>query len=268
MEITVAVLGDGAVGKSSLINNFRNDGFIAVYKQTIGCEFYEKKITIRDQMVSLRLWDIGGQSIHSKSIQQYVSTSSAVFLVYDVTNTESFSNLDDWQRTLAKYGVSQNGTCTYIYEVWMSCAQMGYRLQYSLFTSPPNLPLLFALSAVYLVGNKVDMIAQRQVTLAQHNAYVLENGFKGSLFMSARSGENVVRAFYKAAGELLDMPLTEGELEEHTKVLKVELQGAAGSHDGGRTAFADQIEQEDREAAEAAAAARKANDEACMCVVC
>ena len=106
------------------------------------------------------------------------------------------------------------------------------------------------------------------MTLAQHNAYVLENGFKGSLFMSARSGENVVRAFYKAAGELLHMPLTEGELEEHTKVLKVELQGAAGSHDGGRTAFADQIEQEDREAAEAAAAARKANDEACMCVVC
>ena len=110
MEITVAVLGDGAVGKSSLINNFRNDGFTAVYKQTVGCEFYEKQISIRDQMVSLRLWDIGGQSIHSKNIQQYVSTSSAVFLVYDVTNTESFSNLDDWQRTLAKYGVSQNGT--------------------------------------------------------------------------------------------------------------------------------------------------------------
>ena len=60
MEITVAVLGDGAVGKSSLINNFRNDGFIAIYKQTIGCEFYEKKISIRDQLVSLRLWDIGG----------------------------------------------------------------------------------------------------------------------------------------------------------------------------------------------------------------
>jgi len=222
----VAVLGDGACGKSSLINNFRSDGFVAVYKQTVGCEFYEKKISIRDQLISLRLWDIGGQSIHSKNIQQYVSTSSAVFLVYDVTNTESFNNLDDWLRALAKYGVTKN---------------------------------------VYLVGNKVDMISQRQVTLAQHNAFMKEkeNNFRGSLFMSAKSGENVVKAFYQVAGEVLQMPLTEGELDVYTKVLKVSLPDGV-SQDGGRTAFADQIEAEDRAAAEAA----KKGQEACLCVLC
>lgn len=114
------------------------------------------------------------------------------------------------------------------------------------------------------------MISQRQVTVAQHNAFVLEHRLKGSAFMSAKSGENVVRAFYQAAGELLHTPLTEDELDVYTKVLKVTIQDGgetdSGASHGGRTAFADQIEAEDRAAAEAAAArARKA---ACVCAIC
>ncbi len=236
--ITLAVLGNGTVGKSSLINNFRSDGFVSVYKQTVGCEFYEKKVSIRESLVSLRVWDIGGQSIHSKSIQQYVSTSDAIFLVYDVTNRESFIDLSDWKSVLDKHGVTGN---------------------------------------VYLVGNKIDMIGQRQVTVDQHEHYVAETGFRGSIFMSAKTGENVVRMFYKVAGEVLGVHLSENELDIHHKVLKVSVIGGSnqlnatsvfkiGDNDdaslhGGRTAFADQIEAEDRAAAEAA----KRKQEQCMC---
>jgi Ras-related protein Rab-28 len=229
MDITVAIIGDGAVGKSSLINNFRNDGFVSVYKQTIGFEFYEKKINLRESPVSLRIWDIGGQSIHSKSFQQYIASSSAIFLVYDVTNTESFHNLDDWMRILKKHGVANN---------------------------------------VYLVGNKVDMIAQRQVKLSQHNQFIEQhqqdpqNRLRGSLFLSAKTGENVVKAFYKVAAETLGQPLSEGELEVHDKILKVNV--APTGDDGGRTAFADIIEAEDRAAAEEA---RRKAQQQCFCII-
>jgi small GTP-binding protein len=228
MEITVAIIGDGAVGKSSLINQFKNDGFVPIYKQTIGFEFYEKRITIRESPVSLRIWDIGGQSIHSKSFQQYISSSSAIFLVYDVTNMESFVNLDDWIRVLKTHGVANN---------------------------------------VYLVGNKVDMIAQRQVKLSQHNEFIdqqdPQHRLRGSLFISAKTGENVVKAFYKVAAETLGKPLTEGELEVYDKVLKVNITPST-TDDGGRTAFADLIEAEDRAAAEEAQ--RKAQQQ-CNCAV-
>ena len=223
-EVTLAILGDGSVGKSSLTANFREHGFSAVYKQTVGCDFYEKKIQIRDSLVSLRIWDIGGQSIHSKNIQQYVSKSSVILLVYDVTNVESFHNLDDWMRILKKYRSD-------------------------------------GMASVYLVGNKVDMISQRTVTAKQQDAFIVENSFRGGLFMSAKTGENVVRAFYQVAGEILGTPLTEVELEPLNQVLKVIMQAEAD--DGGRTAFADQIEEEMRQEEEAA----RRRAEACACTI-
>jgi small GTP-binding protein len=65
--------------------------------QTVGCDFFEKKIKIRgEEMISLRVWDIGGQSMNSKNLPDYLSSSNVVFIVYDVTNPDSFQNLDDW----------------------------------------------------------------------------------------------------------------------------------------------------------------------------
>lgn len=49
-----------------------------------------------DTVISLRVYDIGGQSLNSKNLKQYLSGASVIFLVYDVTNRESFQNLDDW----------------------------------------------------------------------------------------------------------------------------------------------------------------------------
>ena len=98
-ECSLCILGDGSVGKSSMIAAFRTDGFTPVYKQTIGVDFFEKQLRIRDNVsISLRIWDVGGQSINSKNLNTYLASSDVVFLVYDVTNTESYANLDDWLR--------------------------------------------------------------------------------------------------------------------------------------------------------------------------
>jgi small GTP-binding protein len=91
---SLSIVGDGSSGKSTIINYFKTEGFLPVYKQTVGIEFYEKQLKLRgDVFLSLRLWDIGGQSIHSKNLDTYLSNSQVVFIVYDLTNIDSFNNL-------------------------------------------------------------------------------------------------------------------------------------------------------------------------------
>lgn len=207
---TLAVLGDGSVGKSTIISAFRTEGFQPVYKQTIGCDFYEKLLIIKNNTrISLRVWDIGGQSIHSKNLRQYVETTNAVMLVYDVTNPESFANIQDWLLQLRKYNQTP---------------------------------------FVYLIGNKVDMIAIRQITERQHDSFLTENNFQGGAFCSAKTGDNIVKLFYRIAGEIVGEPLSQEELAYYDKVLKAHIPIDTAGKNEVRNTWAEDIEREDMEA--------------------
>lgn len=223
MEFTLAILGDGSAGKSSIVQSFVDDGFKSVYKQTIGIDFHEKIADLRSKMISMRVWDVGGQSIHSDSIKQYVSASSALFLVYDVTNDESFRNLDDWVAIVVKKNKVDS-------------------------------------SKIYLVGNKVDMIDQRQVSVDRHEQFIEENHLGGGFFMSAKTGENVLRTFYTVANTRLSLGLSDAELEHYNKVVKAHVKQSGD--DEGRTEWADRIEEEDRLAA---MEAQKRQNSGCQC---
>ena len=63
-------MGNGTVGKTSIISRFCDDKYSKSYKQTIGLDFFVKKIDFPDSnvQVTLQVWDIGGQSIFSKMI--------------------------------------------------------------------------------------------------------------------------------------------------------------------------------------------------------
>ena len=203
--VKVAVIGDGSVGKSSIVESFRADDFIPIYKQTVGFDLFEKSISLQGIPCNLQISDIGGQSLHSKSLQDYIGSASAFLLVYDVTNAESFRNLDDWLHVTRKYSNAK---------------------------------------AVYLVGNKVDMgVAMRQVDVNQHEKFIAENNLSGGIFCSAKTGDSVVRAFYKLSGHVLGIALSESELQKHDKVLKAFV---SAEEDTGRTEWADEIEAEDR----------------------
>ena len=97
LQYKVILLGDGAVGKTSISVRFSEDQFSQQYKQTVGVDFFTKRIEINPRtQVTMQLWDIGGQSIGSKMLSSYVSGAHAVLLCYDITNYESFANLEDW----------------------------------------------------------------------------------------------------------------------------------------------------------------------------
>ena len=64
LQFKVILVGDGAVGKTSLATRFTEDNFNKKYKQTIGVDFFVKRIQIGGKYhITLQIWDIGGQSI-------------------------------------------------------------------------------------------------------------------------------------------------------------------------------------------------------------
>ena len=73
-QYKIILLGDGAVGKTSIASRFVKDNFAKQYKQTIGLDFFLKKVVLPgDVNVTVQLWDIGGQSIGGK-VRRLVAT--------------------------------------------------------------------------------------------------------------------------------------------------------------------------------------------------
>lgn len=159
-----------------------------------------------ERSVSLRVWDIGGQSLNSKNLEKYISSSQIIFLVYDVTNPTSFENLDDWIIMVNKFNTAN--------------------------------------AQVYVVGNKIDLIALRQVTEKQQEAKISGNGLYGGLYVSAKTRENLVKTFYKVAAEAIGIALSPYELAFYDSVVKAHI-NVSNSDGEGRTLFADDIEAED-----------------------
>jgi len=109
VKYKIVILGDGAVGKTSLALRFIEDQFGKQYKQTIGVDFFSKCISglPGNLDVCFQVWDIGGQSIGAKMISNYIYGSDALVFVYDVTNYQSFQNLDDWLELAKNLGVEE-----------------------------------------------------------------------------------------------------------------------------------------------------------------
>ena len=184
------LLGNGSVGKSSIVARFVDDGFAKVYKQTVGLDFFEKEVTLprgpRRRMV-LQVWDIGGQSVGSANLPKYVHGSNAVMLCYDVTDESSFQDAEDWLR-LARRALAGSS------------------------------------AKIFLVGNKIDLYGQRAVSEKRHETFIAAHSLDGGHFCSAKSGESVVRTFYQLAGEIAGITLSPYELSFHDKVItKVEV---------------------------------------------
>ena len=203
---SICILGDGSVGKSSIIASFKDDGFTPVYKQTLGIDFFEKKLKIKDDLfISIKLWDVGGQSINSRNLDKYLSSSDILFLVYDVTNPQSFSNLDDWMSKIKQYSKS---------------------------------------NLIYLIANKIDMVQARLIKDSDHNRFILENKLSGGLFVSAKTGDNLVKSFYQISAKFCGYSMTSYELSFFDKVVPAYIT-KSNNCDEDRTAWADEIEAED-----------------------
>ncbi|CEL94612.1 unnamed protein product [Vitrella brassicaformis CCMP3155] len=187
LQYKVIILGDGAVGKTSLATRFTEDQFSKSYKQTVGLDFFIKRLVLKNDInTCLQIWDIGGQSIGSKMIGNYIFGAHAVVLVYDITNIQTFQNLDDW----------------------FSLVQRTFQGQ--------------PMPKCVLVGNKMDLTHLRSVKTDKHNEFAMCHSMK-SYFVSAKTGDQVASTFYRIAADLAGVELQRPEVEVAQRAVKAEL---------------------------------------------
>ncbi|NVM04975.1 MAG: GTP-binding protein [Candidatus Helarchaeota archaeon] len=104
-QLKVVVVGDPAVGKTSLIRRFADDKFEDEYKHTIGADFNVKVIEYPEvkKNAVLTVWDIGGQERFEIIRRYYYEGSHAGFIVFDLTNKDAFKHVLNWYNDLREY---------------------------------------------------------------------------------------------------------------------------------------------------------------------
>ena len=95
--IRITMLGDSAVGKTSLISKFLNQNFDENYLTTIGKDKLEKKVVMKDgNEIKLIIWDTAGQERFHSIATSTIKGSHGIILTFDLTKRSSFNSLESW----------------------------------------------------------------------------------------------------------------------------------------------------------------------------
>jgi Ras-related protein Rab-23 len=99
VSLKVIIVGNGRVGKTTMLTKFAKGAMTEDYKKTIGTDFMEKEITLPSsgETVRLMLWDTAGQEMFSKLTRAYYRGAGAVVYVFSTIDRESFDALEDWK---------------------------------------------------------------------------------------------------------------------------------------------------------------------------
>lgn len=82
----IVMVGDVAVGKSSIINCLLGHKFKDTYEASVGVDFFSKTVKFKGKSLKLQIWDSAGQEKYKSLIPSYVRGSAIIFVVYDVTS--------------------------------------------------------------------------------------------------------------------------------------------------------------------------------------
>ena len=95
------MLGDVAVGKTSILTRYVDNEFKSAYNCTIGVEYKIKKIKIdKITEAELKIWDTCGSEKYRTITRQYYLDTQGVVLVFDLTNRETFEKVNVWLNDL------------------------------------------------------------------------------------------------------------------------------------------------------------------------
>ncbi|KAF6372364.1 RAB28, member RAS oncogene family [Rhinolophus ferrumequinum] len=144
-------------------------------------------------------------------LDKYIYGAQGILLVYDITNYQSFENLEDWYTVVKK--VSEES------ETQPLVALVGNKKKIEHCQVPPRLPAAFIGS---LSTFRVDLEHMRTVKSEKHLRFCQENGFS-SHFVSAKTGDSVFLCFQKVAAEILGIKLNKAEIEQSQRVVKADI---------------------------------------------
>ena len=152
----VLLLGNSDVGKSSLILRYVDQVWNEVFVPTIGVDFKVKTLTIDNKQIKMQIWDTAGQERFRNVISSYFKGSHCILLVYDITNRDSFKNLENW-----------------LIEIEKNASENVLKI---------------------LIGNKNDLVDEREINADEGQAFANRNGMQ-FIETSAKMNTNVNEAF-------------------------------------------------------------------------
>uniref|UniRef100_A0A0M3I6M7 Ras-related protein Rab-7a n=2 Tax=Ascaris TaxID=6251 RepID=A0A0M3I6M7_ASCLU len=167
--LKVIILGDSGVGKTSLMNQYVNKRFSNQYKATIGADFLTKDVMIGDRMVTMQIWDTAGQERFQSLGVAFYRGADCCVLTYDVTNASSFKSLESWRDEFLIQASPRD---------------------------PEHFPFV-------LLGNKIDLEANRAVSAKRAEAWCLSKNKMKYYEVSAKEALNVEQAFIEIARDAL-----------------------------------------------------------------
>ncbi|KAI4159673.1 MAG: hypothetical protein LQ342_006366 [Letrouitia transgressa] len=167
-QFKLVLLGESAVGKSSLVLRFVKDQFDDYRESTIGAAFLTQTISLDDTTtVKFEIWDTAGQERYKSLAPMYYRNANCAVVVYDITQASSLDKAKAWVKELQRQA---------------------------------NENIIIALA-----GNKSDLVTsqpdKRAIATADAEAYAREAGL---LFFetSAKTAENVRDLFTAIARKL------------------------------------------------------------------
>lgn len=92
----IVLAGNTAVGKTSITNKFVDDIFHKTVNTTIGVDFKAKIIDVDGIKYKIKIWDTAGQERFRSITKSYYKQGDAILIIFDVSNYESFHDLDRW----------------------------------------------------------------------------------------------------------------------------------------------------------------------------
>ncbi|CDS42331.1 ras protein rab 8b [Echinococcus multilocularis] len=160
------LIGDSGVGKTSLLFQFTEEQFNATFIATIGIDFKIRTIDVEGKKIKLQIWDTAGQERFRTITTAYYRGAMGIMLVYDITQYQSFRNIKQWLTNIDDHANSD-------------VERM-------------------------LLGNKCDMVSQRQVTKEEAQEFAKNHNIE-FLETSAKEGENLLKRRWNKKWRLLTL---------------------------------------------------------------
>lgn len=165
----IVLLGEGCVGKTSLVLRYVEDKFNDRHITTLQASFLTKRVSLNGKRVNLAIWDTAGQERFHALGPIYYRESHGAILVYDITDQDSFQKVKNWVRELRR--------------------MLGDDI------------------CLIIAGNKTDLERERHVSLEEAEMYAREVGAFHFL-TSAKLNQGVEEMFLELTRRMLQTALT------------------------------------------------------------
>ncbi len=170
-DVKMCILGQMAVGKTSLANAFANQAPVATVS-TINAQQYRVKVTDKNQDTCyVQLWDTAGQERLQGMTSSYVRGAHGIVLLYDVTDPDSLLALKT---------------------VWVPFAF--------------EQSAILKKETLVIVGNKCDLVKENSAVVRDAEAYCALHGY-AHVLSSALDAKSAAAAFELCVNRIVDAKL-------------------------------------------------------------